>query len=175
MARPLSPLTLTTEQQELLETITRCREIPYSLIQRVRIVLSASAGFNNKTISQDTGLCEDTVGLWRKRWLEGCTGLEKLAGKPKLLRGAISQLLADKPRPGSPGIFTAEQICRLLAVACETPPEHLSHWTRPELARTVVERGILEHISASSVGRFLKSGRFKTPPDQILAEPRSGG
>lgn len=155
MARPLSPLTLTTEQQELLETITRCREIPYSLIQRVRIVLSASAGFNNKTISQDTGLCEDTVGLWRKRWLEGCTGLEKLAGKPKLLREAISQLLADKPRPGSPGIFTAEQICRLLAVACETPPEHLSHWTRPELARTVIERGVVERISASSVGRFL--------------------
>ena len=126
MARPLFPLTLTTEQQELLETISRCREIPYSLIQRVRIVLSAGAGCNNKTISQDTGLCEDTVGLWRKRWLEGCAGLEKLAGKPKLLREAVSQLLADKPRPGSPGVFTAEQICRLLAIACETPPEHLS-------------------------------------------------
>lgn len=138
-------------------------------------MLSADAGRNNKTISQDTGLCEDTVGFWRKRWLAGCAGLEKLAGKPTLLREAVSQLLADKPRPGSPGIFTAEQICRLLAVACETPPEHLSHWTRPELARTVVERGIVERISARSVGRFLKSGRFKTPPDQILAEPRSGG
>ncbi len=173
MARPLSPLTLTTEQRELLETITRCRSVPYSLIQRVRIVLSASAGCNNKTISQDTGQCEDTVGLWRKRWLEGCADLEKLAGQPKLLREAISRLLADKPRPGSPGVFTAEQICRLLAVACETPPEHLSHWTQPELVRTVINRGIVESISASSVGRFLKSGRFKTPPDQILAEPRS--
>ncbi len=175
MARPLSPLTLTTEQQELLETITRCREVPYGLIQRVRIVLSAGAECNNKTISRDIGLCEDTVGLWRKRWLEGSADLEKLAGQPKLLREAVSQLLADKPRPGSPGIFTAEQICRLLAVACETPPEYLSHWTRPELARTMVERGIVEHISASSVGRFLKSGRFKTSPDQILAESRSEG
>jgi transposase len=175
MARPLSPLTLTTEQQELLETITRCREVPYSLIQRVRIVLSASTGCSNKTISQDTGHCEDTVGFWRKRWLEGCAGLEKLAGKPKLLREAVSQLLADKPRSGSPGIFTAEQICRLLAVACETPPEHLSHWTGLELARTVIERGVVESISASSVRRFLKSGGFETPPDQILAEPRSGG
>jgi len=171
MARPLSPLTLTIEQRELLETITRCREVPYSLTRRVRIVLSASAGCNNKTISQDTGLCEDTVGLWRKRWLEGCIGLEKLGGKPKLLREAVSQLLADKSRPGSPGVFTAEQICQLLAVACETPPGHISHWTRPELVRTVVGRGIVERISASSVGRFLKSGRFKTPPNQILAEP----
>lgn len=175
MARPLSPLTLTTEQRDLLETISRCREVPHSLIQRVRIVLSANARCNNKTISQDTGLCEDTVGFWRKRWLEGCADLEKLAGKPKLLREAVGQLLADKPRPGSPGLFTAEQICRLLAVACETPPEHLSHWTRAELARTVVERGVVDRISASSVGRFLKSGGFKTPPDQILAEPQSGG
>jgi len=101
MARPLSPLTLTTEQQELLETISRCREVPHSLIQRVHIVLSANAGRSNKTISQDTGLCEDTVGFWRKRWLVGCADLEKLAGKPKLLREAVSRLLADKPRPGS--------------------------------------------------------------------------
>ncbi|SDX79477.1 hypothetical protein SAMN05421881_100877, partial [Nitrosomonas halophila] len=62
MARPLFPLTLTTEQRDLLETISRCREVPHSLIQRVRIVLSANARCNNKTISQDTGLCEDTVG-----------------------------------------------------------------------------------------------------------------
>ncbi|GAB4255539.1 MAG: hypothetical protein Kow0065_03640 [Methylomicrobium sp.] len=138
-------------------------------------MLSAHAGHNNKTISQDTGLCEDTVGFWRKRWLEGSADLEKWAGKPKLLREAIGQLLADKPRPGSPGIFTAEQICQLLAVACEKPPEHLSHWTQRELARTLVERGIVEHMSVSSVGRFLKSGKFKTSSDQILAESRSRG
>ncbi len=55
-------------------------------------------GGNNKTISQDTGLCEDTVVFWRKHWLEGGADLEKPGGKPKLLREAVSQLLADKPR-----------------------------------------------------------------------------
>jgi hypothetical protein len=155
MARPLPPFSLTPKQQELLEAISRCREVPYSLAQRVRIVLSANAGCGNKEISRDTGLCEDTVGLWRKRWVEGCAGLDKLEGQPALLREAVSQLLADRPRPGSPGVFEAEQICRLLALACETPPEHISHWTRPELARTAIERGIVEAISPSSVGRFL--------------------
>jgi hypothetical protein len=58
----------------------------------------------------------------RKRWLVGGSELEKFAAKPKPLREAVSRLLADKPRPGSPCVFTAEQICRLLAVACETPP-----------------------------------------------------
>jgi putative transposase len=155
MARPLSPLKLDTGLQEILQTITRSREAPHSLVQRARIVMSASAGSHNKAIGQELGLCEETVGFWRKRWVDSGAELEKFKGKPRQLREAVSQVLADKPRPGSPGIFTAEQICRLLAVACETPPGHLSHWTQPELARTLVNRGVVENISASSVGRFL--------------------
>ena len=138
-------------------------------------MLSASTGSYNKTISQDLGLCEETVGFWRKRWVDNTAELEKFKDKPKQLWEAVSQVLADKPRSGSPGIFTAEQICQLLAVACETPPEHLSHWTQPELARTIIGRGIVESISASSVGRFLKSREFKTPSNQILVKPQSRG
>jgi transposase len=173
MARSLSPLKLNIELQEILQTITRSREAPHSLVQRAQIVLSASTGSYNKVISQELGLCEETVGFWRKRWIDNTAELEKFKDKPKQLRDAVSQVLADKPRSGSPGTFTAEQICQLLAVACETPPEHLSHWTQPELARTVIHRGIVESISASSVGRFLKSGGFKTPSNQILVKPQS--
>ena len=162
MARPLPPLTLSSEQQSILETIARSREAPHSLVQRAQIVLSAHAGDNNKMISQRLGLCEETVGFWRKRWLAASIELVNYAGRPKQLREAVSRLLADKPRPGCPGVFTAEQICQLLAVACETPPEHLSHWTQPELVRTVINRGIVDTISASSIGRFLKSGGTET-------------
>ncbi len=173
MARPLPPLKLNIELQEILQTIARSREAPYSLVQRAQIVLEASTGSYNKTISQALGLCEETVGFWRKRWIDSRIELEKLKDKPKPLREAVSQTLADKPRPGCPGTFTAEQICQLLAVACETPPAHLSHWTQPELARAVIDRGIVDSISASSVGRFLKSGGFKTSSNQILAESQS--
>ena len=139
------------------------------MAQRTRIILAADAGDSNKAISERLNLCEDTVGFWRKPWLEECIGLEKWTDKPKSLQNAVSQLLADRPRPGSPGIFTGEQICQLLAIACETPPEHLSHWTQPELAQTLINPGIVDSISASSVGRFLKSGGFETASDQILA------
>lgn len=134
-------------------------------MQRARIVLPASAGSYNKTISQELGLGEETVGFWRKRWVDNGAELEKFTGKPKPLRATISHVLADQPRPGSPGLFSAEQVCHLLAVAGETPPEHLSHWTRPERARTLLNRGIVETISASSGGRFLKPGGFKTSPN----------
>ena len=175
MARPLSPLTLTLEQRELVQAITRSREIPHSLAQRAHIILAADAGDSNKAISLALHLCEDTVGFWRKRWVNECVDLEKWAGKPKQLRATVSRLLADRPRPGCPCVFTAEHICQLIAIACETPPEHLSHWTPAELARTLINRGVVETISASSVGRFLKSGGFEAASDEVLAEPRRGG
>jgi transposase len=169
MARPTAPINLSPGQIELLQSIVRSREVPHSLVQRAQIVLAIGEGRTNKAIANELGLCEETVGLWRKRWLQGCAGLEKLEHKPKRLREAVSELLADKPRPGCPGTFTAEQVCRILAVACEKPPEHLSHWTRPELVREATRRGIVEQISETSIGRFLKSGGPETPPDQILA------
>jgi len=175
LARPLPPLILSPEQQDILETIARSREASHSLVQRAQIMLLAHAGDNNKVIGQRLALCEETVGFWRKRWLTESLALEKKADQPKQLREAISQLLADKPRPGCPGLFTAEQICQLLAIACETPPEYLSQWTQPELARTAIERGIVDTISPSSIGRFLKSGGFETPSNQILAQSQSRG
>jgi transposase len=169
MVRPTAPINLSPEQNELLQSIIRSREAPHSLVQRAQIVLAVGEGRTNKAIAEELGLCEETVGLWRKRWLQGCAGLENLEHKPKRLRGAVCELLADRPRSGCPGTFTAEQICRVLALACEKPPEHLSHWTHQELVREATRRGIVERISEASMGRFLKSGRSETPPDQVLA------
>ena len=61
---------------------------------------------------------------------------EKFAGKSKELRVLLGKREADKPRPGSPGIFRAEQVCQIIATACEKPPEYLSHWTRKELVHS---------------------------------------
>jgi hypothetical protein len=63
---------------------------------------------------------------------------------------------------------------QIMALACETPPAPLTHWTQEDLAREVVKRGIAEEISARSVGRFLKSGTAQTALDKLLAQSRSG-
>ena len=175
MARPTPPIILSRAQGALLQTLVSSREIPHGLVERAGIVLAAGEGRTNQAIAQERGLCEETVGLWRRRWREGRADLEQLEDPPKRLRKAVETRLADRPRPGWPGLFTAEQVCRLLALACASPPEHLDHWTRPELARVLVERGVVEGISASSVGRCLKSGGSETPPQPVLAEPGNGG
>ena len=124
-------------------------------------MLAVCQGRTNKAIAQELGLCGETVGVWRKRWPTGGQDLQKLEQKPKHLRAAISALLADLPRPGCPATFTAEQICQIIAIACEKPPEHLDHWTRPDLVREAIQRGIVEGISETSVGRFLNQVDLK--------------
>jgi transposase len=139
-------------------------------VQRAKIVLLAAAGNNNKTISQALKLQEETVGLWRKRWLSASSELAACEAKNNALRQCIESVLADAPRPGIEPIFTAEQICQIIALACETPPEYLSHWTRKTLAEEAVKRGIVESISPTTIGRFLKSGADKTASVALLAE-----
>jgi hypothetical protein len=54
---------------------------------------------------------------------------------------------------------TAEQVCAIVALACEAPSESdrpLSRWSQQELADEAMRRGIVDRISQRSVGRFLK-------------------
>jgi putative transposase len=153
-----------------LEETTRSRQLPHGLVQRAKIVLLAAAGNNNKAISQVLKLQEETVGLWRKRWLSASNELAACEAKNNGLRQCIESVLADAPRPGIEPIFTAEQICQIIALACETPPEYLSHWTRKTLAEEAVKRRIVKTISPTTIGRFLKSGAAKAPSVALLAE-----
>jgi len=84
----------------------------------------------------------------------------------------ILGLLKDRPRPGSPGTFRAEQICRIVALACEPPEAYgrpVTHWTPQELAEEAAKQSIVERISARQTGRFLKRSRFKTASVSLLA------
>ncbi len=85
----------------------------------------------------------------------------------------IITLLSDQPRSGTPGKFTAEQICQIVAMACEKPEEYdrpVTHWTPVELADEAIKQGIVESISARHAGRFLKGSRSQAEPVSQLAE-----
>ncbi|WP_440656999.1 helix-turn-helix domain-containing protein [Cysteiniphilum sp. G11B1] len=75
-------------------------------------------------------------------------------------------MLDDLPREGTPAKFSAEQICKIISVACEAPEKSgipLSHWSLPSLAAELVKRQIVDSISTSQLHVFLKSGRYKAP------------
>ena len=118
---------------------------------RARIVLLAGAGISVRETARALEIGRATVQRWRKRWRDS----EK---QP------FSERLCDAPRPGTPPTFTPEQICEVIALACEPPSESgrpFTHWTHAVLASAAAECGIVESISAHSVGRFLREADLK--------------
>jgi hypothetical protein len=65
----------------------------------------------------------------------GGKALDHWEGKAKRLREAIEEVLGEEARPGCPPRFSAER--PIMALACETPPAPLTHWTQEDLAREV--------------------------------------
>jgi putative transposase len=142
---------ITEKQQALLEEFRRSRSEASFLGQRSAIIILAFSGLLNEDIASLVGLERHQIGIWRARWAEAFDRLvlvECMEGVIAL-RQAIRELLADAPRAGCPGKFTAEQLARIFSTACEDPEKlgyPFTHWTHAELAREVIKRGIVESI-----------------------------
>ncbi len=70
---------------------------------------------------------------------------------------SVAEWLLDAQRPGTPPIFMADQICAVVALACEDPRESglaITHWTQWEVVDEAIKRGIIPSISSRSIGRF---------------------
>ena len=151
----------------------KSRTLPLNQIQRAKIIIAASKGKNNKEISHEVGLNQDSVSKWRVRWATNSEQIYEIEQeKPEDLPDAVENLLKDAPRPGCPCEFTEVQIIQILEIACRFPSEYgyeSSHWSLPQLAKVVVELGIVDSISPASIGRFLKYGPNSTTQDKILA------
>lgn len=136
-----------------LIALTRRHTTPQQLVPRARIVLLAAEGKNNAQIAQELGVSVDMVRLWRRRWLT-------FAGIP-LEDLSIAERLEDAPRPGKPVTIGPEQVCQIVALACEAPEKSgrpISQWSGREIADEIMARGIVETISPRHAERLLKRG-----------------
>ncbi len=145
------PLNLTEVERTELERIVRRHSTSQQIALRGRIILEANAGKNNSQIARELGVSVETVRAWRKRWLS----LQPIATSDL----SVHDRLSDVPRPGRRSQISAEQICQLIAMACEQPKERsISQWTGREIADEAIARGIFEHISPRHAARLLKKG-----------------
>jgi putative transposase len=159
------PIVLTPTEGVVLRRLARRQTGAQRLVRRARIILEAASGANNDQIAKLLGIDRSTVRTWRMRWLEALPRLKAAENvgddDEHVLAGLVEEVLADEPRSGKPTTFTPEQICRIVALACEDPRDcgrPVTHWSTKELADEAVKRGIVESISARSVGRFLGRG-----------------
>jgi transposase len=116
-------------------------------------VLAAADGQPLVRIAQQVGLSRESVRFWRDRW-----GAQQDIPLADL---SVTQRLADAPRPGAPARLTAEQVCQVVALACEAPAtagRPISQWTHQEIAAEIMRRGIVDTISPRHAARLLKRG-----------------
>ena len=142
MSRQCAAVSLSAEERSELERLIRSRSTPQQLALRARMIVLAADGVGVCETAQRLGVWRKGVSLWRARWLAQGAG------------GAVAERLQDAPRSGAPATITPEQICAIVALACERPDDvgvPISHWSASDLAREAVQRwsGLSEQHSGS--------------------------
>jgi transposase len=138
---------LSAEEHRVLTVRARSERAAHRDVLRARIVLAAADGLATAVIARRLGVCDDTVRKWRARF-----GAARLAG------------LKDRPRPGRQRTFAKTAEAEVKALACALPAETgvpLARWSAAELAAEAVTRGLVEAISPSTVGRWLRDDAIK--------------
>jgi transposase len=131
----LPPLEVSDEDRAVLERWLRAHTTEQRMWLRARVVLMAADGHTNRAIAAATGLSEEAVSRWRRRYAR--------AG----LKG-----LADRERSGRPPVYGHDERLRVVATVTETPPDPAGHWTHQAIADRLADTG----MSADTVGAILK-------------------
>ncbi|MGW6413007.1 IS630 family transposase [Streptomyces vinaceus] len=141
MGRPMAELVLSEEERATLVRWSRRAKSSQALAQRCRIVLGCADGKTNRQVAEELGIWPQTVGKWRRRFLE-----RRMEG------------LVDEPRPGAPRKIADGQVEEVVVATLERSPKDATHWSRASMA---AESG----LSKSSVGRIWRA--FGLKPHQV--------
>ena len=116
--RPKARLVLSEQERATLERWSRRPSSAQALAQRSRIVLECAAGQTNQAVAARERVTPQTVGKWRRRFVE-----RRLDG------------LVDEPRPGQPRRITDELVEQVIVKTLEEPPpDGGTHWSTRRMA-----------------------------------------
>jgi len=155
---------LSADEREQLEALIRKGKSPARLLLKARILLKADAseagaGWSDSKIVE--ALETNALMVYRVR--------------KQLVEEGFEAVLRRKPRatPAVPPIFDGEKEAKLIALTCSKPPKGRARWTLRLLENKVVELGIVERASDSTIGRVLKKLSQAASP-QVLGDPTEG-
>ena len=142
---------LTPEERTRLEGMIRCGKGAARELMKARILLKADVSENgpswsDQRISEALETSQSTVVRTRHQ----------------LVEEGLDAALSRKKRSWSPPrIFDGEAEAKLIALACSDPPQGYTHWTLKLLEKKVVELGIVEAASDTTIFRTLKDNEVK--------------
>ena len=116
-----------------MSSLATRRSTAQALTLRARIVLACAEGGENKAIAEELGLDRQTVGKWRRRFLD-----HRVDG------------LHDDPRPGAPRTIDDARIEAVIVRTLETAPKDATHWSSRNMAEA-------SGLSVSTVQRIWRA------------------
>jgi len=149
--------------RSVLDRLSRSRTEEPRLVERAAIVLNGVGGMSHVEQGRLLGIDRQRPRRWTVRWIEAIDRLTSAAADGDTSDRQVEKLvfaaLSDERRSGTPPKFTAEQLTRLIALACERPEASnipVNRLTPAELAREAVKRGIVESISPRHLESLLQ-------------------
>src|SRR5437870_5077428 len=138
---------LSVEEREQLESLIRKGKSPAQRLLKARILLKADVseagdGWSDSKIIAALETSASMVYRVRKQLVE--EGVEAVLSRKQRAMPAVAP------------IFDGEKEAKLIALACSKPPKGYARWTLRLLETKVVELGIVERASDSTIGRALK-------------------
>src|SRR5271170_8283172 len=142
---------LSGEERAQLEALIRKGKSPAQRLLKARILLKADVseggeGWSDSRIMAALETSASMVYRVRKQLVE--EGLEAVLSRKQRAKPAVAP------------IFDGEKEAKLIALACSKPPKGRVRWTLRLLERKVVELGIVDRASDSTIGRALKKILF---------------
>jgi putative transposase len=152
--RPKAALLLADEERLQLNAVAKSRSLPHGLVMRARLVLLAADGLANKAIAKKLSLSQQSVSMWRQRYLK------------QGLRG-----LHDELRPGRPRSVSDEKVAQLVQKTLATQPKDGTHWTVRSMATHSRLSGPTVHRIWHAFGlQPHRQRHFKLSPDPFFVE-----
>jgi transposase len=113
-------------------------------------VLLAAEGLDNNRVARRLRTSANTVGKWRRRFVEA-----RLDG------------LLDEPRPGAPRKITDDQVEAIIVKTLESTPKGATHWSTRHMAKAVG----LGHDSISRIWNAFGLKPHQTETFQLSKDP----
>jgi transposase len=131
--RRLPALELDDAERAELKTLTSRHKTGQALALRARIVLACAQGGENREVAARLEIDKDTVGKWRRRFIE-----HRIDG------------LRDAPRSGAPRAIEDARIEAVIVKTLESAPKDATHWSSRGMAKA-------SGLSTSSVQRIWRA------------------
>jgi transposase len=149
--RPKAPLSVSAEDQQVLERWMRRRKTAQGLAIRSRIVLRCASAVSNTQVAEELRITNATVGKWRSRYVT-----RGLAG------------LLDEPRSGAPRAISDDQVEAVVVKTLESSPRNATHWSSRSLA---ADSG-LSHASVQRIWRAFGLQPHRTDTFKLSTDPQ---